>query len=325
MGKNNIDTKRVEGKKVVIIGGGIGGLATAGILAKAGAHVTLLEKNDHVGGRASVFETEGFRFDMGPSWYLMPDIFEQFFNLMGTSAEKELNLVKLSPSYRIYAEDRNEPIDITGDKEQDIQLIESLEEGAGEKLRTYLERSKEQYEIAKNRFIYKNYDSILDFFTPEVARAGMKLSVFSTMHTYVRKWFKSDLVQKIMQYPLVFLGASPYNAPAIYNIMSHIDFDMGVYYPMGGMYELIKALKRIAEDAGATLNVNKPVKTILIENGKATGVLLEDNTVIEADIIVNNTDPAFTDLNLLPTQHQYKSKRYWENRTLAPSGFILYL
>jgi phytoene desaturase len=325
MGKNNIDTKRVEGKKVVIIGGGIGGLATAGILAKAGAHVTLLEKNDHVGGRASVFEAEGFRFDMGPSWYLMPDIFEQFFHLMGTSADKELNLVKLSPSYRIYAEDRDGHIDITGDKEQDIQLIESLEEGAGEKLRTYLKRSKEQYEIAKNRFIYKNYDSIFDFFTPEVARAGMKLSVFSTMHTHVRKWFKSDLVQKIMQYPLVFLGASPYNAPAIYNIMSHIDFDMGVYYPMGGMYELIKALKRIAEDAGATLNVNKPVKTILIENGKATGVLLEDNTVIEADIIVNNTDPAFTDLNLLPTQHQYKSKRYWENRTLAPSGFILYL
>lgn len=310
---------------MVIIGSGFGGLSSACLLAKAGAKVTVLEKNDQLGGRAGLYEEKGFRFDMGPSWYLMPDIFEQFFQLMGTSAEKELDLRKLSPSYRVYFDDDPEPVDVEASIEAAVALVERYEEGAGEKLREYLDRSKEQYDIAKDRFIYKNYNSIFDFFTLEVARAGMKMSVFSNMDRYVRRWFRSDRIQKLLQYPLVFLGNSPYNAPALYNIMSYIDFAMGVYYPMGGIYEIVRVLEKLGRAHGADYQLNTEVVHIEIEDGMTTGVRLSDGSVIPADIVVNNADPAFTDLHLLDAKHRVHSERYWDTRVLAPSALLLYL
>lgn len=250
-------------KKAIIIGGGIGGLATAALLGKKGYAVQLFEKNEQVGGVASRFEAEGFSFDMGPSWYLMPDVFQSYFDLLGERVEDHLDLVKLSPSYRIFFKDTEKVIDMFSDIERDIETVEKLESGAGAKLREYLALSKTQYEIAIRGFMYKNYDNVFDFMNLETALEGKKLEVFAKMNKYVEKFFRSDEVQKIMEYQLVFLGSSPYDTPALYNIMSHIDFSMGVYYPRGGINEIVRALQRIGEKYGVEYHVDAPVRRIL--------------------------------------------------------------
>lgn len=312
-------------KHAVIIGSGFGGLGSACLLAKAGYRVTVLEKNEQPGGRASVFSEQEYTFDMGPSWYLMPDVFEHFFQLMGETVEDHLVLKKLSPSYRIFYKDEDRTIDIFSDLEKDIPTFEALEPGSGSRLREYLKRAAYQYEVAKKRFLFKNYDSILDFLNWETAIEGSRLSVFSNMDRYVRKFFTTPAVQKIMQYTLVFLGSSPYNTPALYNIMSHIDFSMGVFYPQGGIYELVKAFVRIAEKHGAVIRTHADVARILVEKGTATGVELVGGERIDADLVISNADMAFTDLHLLPEGSRVKDERYWNSRTLSPSAFIMYL
>ena len=310
----------------LIIGGGIGGLATACLLAKKGYAVTLVEKNEEVGGVASQFQAEGFTFDMVPSWYLMPDVFQNFFDLLGEKVEDHLQLEKLSPSYRIYFKGRDEYVDLYSDLERDIPTFEKYEPGSGEVLREYLKLSGEQYKIALARFMYKNNDSVFDFLNKEVAEAGRKLSVFGNMHAYVEKFFKSDEVQKILEYQLVFLGSSPYNAPALYNIMNHIDFEFGVYYPQGGIHQIPQALKKIGEKLGVVYRNNAPVKRILTGRGpRATGVLLESGETIEADLIVSDASIHHTETKLLPKPYRSFSDRYWKTRTLAPSALIMYL
>lgn len=310
----------------VIIGSGLGGIATAILLAKSGMHVDVYEKNATLGGRANVFEVDGFRFDMGPSWYLMPDIFEQFFNLIDEDIREHLPLQKLSPSYRVFFKDEDEPqvVDIFSDFERDKQTFEKLEVGSSEKLKTYLQQAKKQYNTAVERFIHRNYNTIFDFLTPEIVKAGIQLSVFKKMDQFVRRYFSSDKVQKIMQYPLVFLGSSPYNTPALYSIMSHIDFSMGVYYPKDGIYAIVETLVRIAKKHGVTFHTNAPITRIVVEQGKATGVEVNGQTVM-ADYVISNADPEFTERALLePSQRDHKAS-YWESRTLAPSAFIMYL
>jgi phytoene desaturase len=312
--------------KAIIIGGGIGGLATSCLLAKKGYEVLLLEKNEEVGGVASTFSAQGFTFDMGPSWYLMPDVFQNFFDLLGEKVEDHLDLVKLSPSYRIYFKGREKFIDMYSDVERDIPTLEQFESGAGKVLREYLELSKTQYEIALGSFMYKNNDTIFDFLNKEVAEHGRKLSVFGNMHDYVAKFFKSSEVQQILEYQLVFLGSSPYNAPALYNIMNHIDFSMGVYYPQGGIHTIPQALKKIGEKLGVEYRTNVPVKRILTGRGpRAKGVLLESGEKLEADLIVSNASIHHTETKLLPKPYRSFSERYWKTRTLAPSALILYL
>jgi phytoene desaturase len=316
---------RPRRKTAIIIGSGFGGLGSACLLARSGWKVTVLEKNEMVGGRASVFKAKGFTFDMGPSWYLMPDVFEHFFELLGEDVNKHLKLKRLSPSYRIFYKGTFVKVDIHSDLEKDIPVLEDIESGAGESLRRYLKRAGYQYEVAKDRFMYKNYDSWKDFFTREMMLEGRKLSVFKTMDKYVRKYFRTDALQKIMQYPLVFLGSSPYNTPAIYNIMSHIDFNMGVYYPQGGIYTVTKALAKVARANGAKLKVRSGVKRILVEDGKAVGVLLEDGKELRADVVISNADLYHTETKLLKPEHRDHDKAYWQKRTLAPSALIIYL
>lgn len=312
-------------KKVVIIGGGIGGLGTACLLAKQGYAVTLLEKNAQLGGRANVFSSDGFRFDMGPSWYLMPDVFEHFFSLLGERIEDHLDLVKLSPSYRIFFAGENRVIDVDADLNKAAALFDTLEPGSGEKLKEYVAQSAYQYDIATREFMYKNYDSLLDFFNKRTMVEGRKLSILSSMDTYVKKYFKSDFVQKIMQYQLVFLGSSPYKTPALYNIMSHIDFNMGVYYPKGGIYSLVEALVKVARSHGAILRTDSEVCRITTVGTQATGVELMNGEILNADIVISNADIAHTEQALLPKASQSFGTRYWKKRTLAPSAYILYL
>lgn len=311
-------------KKVIIVGSGFGGLGAACILGKAGYDVTVLEKNEQIGGRASLFKAKGFSFDAGPSWYLMPDIFEHFFELMGENVNDYLDLKKLAPSYRIFYKDQDKHIDIYSDLKKDLKTIGKIESSAPEALKEYLAIAGEQYKIAKEKFLYKNYDSIRDFLTWEVAKNGRKLNAFANMDSYVKKYFKTDEMYKIIQYPSVFLGSSPYKTPALYSMMNFIDFDMGVYYPMGGIHTIVKALEKIAKKYNVTFKTNADVSKIIVKNGEAVGVVANGKT-INADIVVSNASVWHTETKLLDKQHREKTEKYWKKRTLAPSALIMYL
>lgn len=311
--------------RIVIVGGGIGGLGAAGIFAKAGHDVVLLEKNPRVGGRANLLEAKGFTFDMGPSWYLMPDVFEAYFRLVGERVEDWLDLQRLSPNYRVFFKDAGDTVDISGDIATDAATFERIEPGASQKLRAYLDASKLQYDIALKRFLYKNYDSIFDFFTKEALVDGRKLSVFSRMDAYVSRFFKDERLKKIAEYTLVFLGSSPYDTPALYNIMSHVDFNLGVWYPMGGIVKVVDALAGIAQKNGAQIRTSSPVRRILVENGTAFGVELESGEILRADTVISNADLAHTDMDLIPAPYRERDASFWDKKTMAPSAFILYL
>ena len=314
-------------KKVIIIGSGIGGLGSAALLAKSGYEVTVIEKNKTLGGRANIFEAEGYTFDMGPSWYLMPDVFEHYFKLLDEDISKHLDLVKLSPSYRVFfSNDKEFPVvDIHSDLEKDLPLFEQLEPGVTPKIRAYLKRSGEQYEMAKETFMYRNLGFSLDFLKWKIIKKGIELNPFQTMQSYLNKWFKSERLKKILEYTLVFLGSDPSKTPAMYNIMNAIDFNMGVYYPKGGIYEIVKALVTINKKYETQFITNAPVSKIIIKDKKAVGVQLENGQIIEADIVISNADMWFTETKLLETHQQTYPEPYWEKAVLSPSAFIMYL
>ncbi|MDQ3855714.1 MAG: phytoene desaturase family protein [Chloroflexota bacterium] len=311
------------GNSAVVIGSGFGGLGTAALLAQHGYHVSLFEKNARLGGRASVLQDQGFTWDMGPSWYLMPDVFERFFRLLGERVEDHLELQRLSPNYRIYFED-GDIVDMTGSLERDAATFDRYEPGAGKKLREYLRLSEYQYEIAMRDFVPKNYDSLRDFFTPTVMRQGPKLRVFESMDRYVSRFFTHPKLKKIIQYTLVFLGSSPYTTPALYNIMAHVDFNLGVWYPKGGIYEVIRVLEKLALQHGAEVKCDERVEQILVEHGRVAGVRTTSGSR-PAELVVSNADLHHTETQLLEPRYQTYRERYWAKRTFAPSAFIMYL
>ena len=312
-------------KNVIIIGGGIGGLATACLLGKKGYSVTLLEKNPHVGGRASVYESDGFVFDMGPSWYMMPDIFEHFFELMGEDITKYLTLKRLSPSYRIFLKSEKKHYDFYSDLEKTIETFESIEPGSGKKLRKYMKTTEYQYKIARKEFMFKNYDSIFDFLTWRVATEGVRLPLFSKVASIINSKFKSEILRKVMQYQTVLLGTSPGDAPGIYSMMNYIDFVEGVWYPEGGIYKIVEALETIARKYGVSIRTNTSVDKIIVSDGIAKGVRLSGGEELFSDIVISNADIVFTDQHLLDTPYQEHTSQYWDKRLMAPSAFILYL
>ncbi|MEC8248383.1 MAG: phytoene desaturase family protein [Bacteroidota bacterium] len=311
-------------KKVIIIGSGAGGLSTAILLAKKGYEVTVLEKNPSFGGRGAVFSANGFQFDMGPSWYLMPDIFEHFFSLIGENINDYLNLKRLDPSYKIWFEEHPQPVKMTSDLERDAQIFESFEPGVMKKINIYLKEAAAKYNISKQTFIYKPFNSVLDFIDRRTLFLWTKFSVISSFHKHIASFVKHPLLRKILQYPLVFLGTSPYKAPAVYSLMNHIDFEMGVFYPMGGMTKVFESLFRIAEKNGVKFLFNTPVNKILVENKKAIGVSTTKAKFM-ADIVVSNADYQFTEMQLLDKKYRQFGEKYWCSRAMAPSGFILYL
>jgi phytoene desaturase len=312
--------------KAIIIGSGFGGLSTACLLAKDGYQVEIFEKNEQPGGRASQKEVNGYTFDMGPSWYLMPDVFEHFYQVLGENIQDHLELIKLSPSYKIWFKDTDhQPVEIYSDLEKTLPILEKLEPGCTPQVRDYLKRAEYQYEVAMQNFVYKNYDSITDFFNLQMAIEGAKLSVFTKMQKYTEKFFQTEELQKIMQYTLVFLGSSPYNTPALYNIMSHIDFNMGVFYPKGGFHAVAQSLLKIAQKHGANIQYNKPVQKIITKNGKATAIQLQDGSTHKADLIISNADVYHTETKLLDLKDQQYPQKYWNKKVPAPSAFIMYL
>lgn len=311
------------GKRVVVIGAGFGGLAAAALLARRGHDVTVVEKLDQAGGRASVWEQDGFRYDLGPSWFLMPEVFDRFFGLLGTSSADQLRLRRLAPSYRIFF-GPDDVLDVPADLEATVDLFDSLEPGGGAKLRRYLAAAAEQYEIAMSEVVYRDYERWTDFFNRRLMAVGRRLPVFRNLDAYVRTFFESDRARKVLEYTLVFLGGSPSNTPALYSMMSHIDMNLGVWYPLGGIGAVVEAIQRLAQDAGARFLFDAPVRHIRTERGQVRGVAI-DGGELDADWVIANADYHHVETQLLEPHERQYSDRYWASRVVAPSAFILYL
>ncbi|WP_152042685.1 phytoene desaturase family protein [Salinigranum salinum] len=316
------DLSALAGSSVVVVGGGFGGLSTACYLADAGADVTLLEKNEQLGGRASRLERDGFRFDMGPSWYLMPDVFERFFGHFDRTPGDYYSLTRLDPHYRIFFKD-GDRVDMVPDLETNRETFEAYEPGAGEKFDDYLRKSERNYEIGMEHFVYEDRSRLRDFLDLDVAKNAWGLSLIGSMQDHVERYFSHPKLQQIMQYTLVFLGGSPNNTPALYNLMSHVDFNLGVYYPENGLGGVVDGIVAMAEELGVTFHTGTPVREI---RGRTGGfVVRTDEGEFLADYVVSNADYAHTERELLPPEKRQYSDQYWESRTYAPSAFLLYL
>ncbi len=313
-------------QKVVIIGAGVGGLATANLLAKAGYDVSIFEKHATPGGRASLLEKDGFLFDTGPSWYLMPEVFEHYFNLLGTTASNELDLIKLNPSYKVYFE-HEAPITITTDIEDAKAQFEAIEPGASEALKRYVALSKYTYDLSIKHFLYTNFQSIRDVFKWEVLKNGPRFAIMAlrSFDSHVSRYFKAKRIKQILEYSMVFLGASPYKAPAIYTLMNALDFEYGVYYPKGGIYKIVRAFARLGKQLGVKYHFNAPVTRIVTDNGAVTGIELADDKFVPADIVISNADLHFTETKLLVPAEQTFPQSYWDKQTPGPSALLLYL
>ncbi|MXR52096.1 phytoene desaturase [Halovenus sp. WSH3] len=315
----------LSGRTVAVVGGGFGGLSAACYLADAGADVRLLEKNDQLGGRASRLERDGFKFDMGPSWYLMPDVFERFFAYFGHEPADYYDLEHLDPHYRIFFKDGDQ-IDIRGDREEMRELFESYEEGAGDAFEEYLDTSRTHYETAMEKFVYEDRSRLRDWVDPEVMKAApIGLQLTGSMQDYVDEYFDNPKLKQIMQYSLVFLGGAPKNTPALYNIMSHVDFNLGVYYPDGGLGAVVDGVVELGEELGVTYETGSEV-TSLTKGRDNFIVEVEDGArVLEPDNVVVNADYRHAEQELLPEHERQYDEEYWEERTYAPSAYLLYM
>lgn len=316
---------------VVVIGGGIAGLASAALLAKDGHAVTLLEAHPKVGGRAGSWQQDGFRFDTGPSWYLMPEVFDHFFRLLGTSADEQLNLVTLDPGYRVIFEGETEAIDITASREKNLDLFERIEPGSRPRLERYLDSARRTYEIAKLRFLYTSFADIRPLLRRDVlARAGtLARLLLRPLSSLVDRTVKDHRLRQILGYPAVFLGSSPYIAPSMYHLMSHLDFEGGVMYPMGGFTRLIEQIEKLARAQGVTIITRATATAITTQDGIATGVEYTDSSGsmqrVAADIVVSAADLHHTETRLLPPELQTYPQTYWDRKTPGPSALLLYL
>ncbi|MDK8476224.1 phytoene desaturase family protein [Corynebacterium sp. MSK310] len=313
---------------VVVIGAGIAGLATAALLGKEGYEVTVVDSLDEVGGRAGSYAEAGFRWDTGPSWYLMPDAFDHFFSLCGTSTEKELDLVGLSPDYRVYtggpAESatgtgsRPTPVDVHSGTDNVAQLFESLEPGAGSQVRSYLADASDAYHVALDHFLYTTFSAPLNLVHADIRHRLARIAALLTtsLQKHVNGQFSDTRLRQILSYPAVFLSSEPAAAPALYSLLSHTDLVEGVRYPLGGFHAVVQAIYRQAEKFGATFRLDEEVTSITTTGGsssRATGVRTT-NGHIDADIVVSAADLHHTENQLLPRKLRTYPERYWARR-----------
>ncbi|MGN6326594.1 phytoene desaturase family protein [Pseudolysinimonas sp.] len=313
--------------RVAVIGGGIAGLATAALVAREGHEVVLLEKNPTVGGRVGLWEHGGFRFDTGPSWYLMPEVFDHFFRLLGTSTAEQLELVQLDPGYRVYAEGFTDPVDIAADVEGNIALFERIEPGAGKRLRAYLARAAEMYEIAKEHFLYTTFAKLGPVFGGGVLGKAPRLGrlLVETLGSLTRRTVQDRRLRQILGYPAVFLGSAPDMTPSMYSLMSHLDLADGVRYPMGGFRTIIDRIAALAEAEGVDLRTGTAVRRIVVEGGRATAVELGDGSRVEVDAVVSAADLHHTETELLDEVHRTHPESSWARREPGPSALLILL
>jgi len=310
-------------KKVLVIGAGFGGLSASAILGKEGFDVTVFEKNAMPGGRAMQIKEKGYTFDMGPSWYLMPEAFERFFAEFSKKPSDYYSLKKLSPSYRVYF-GSNRAFDVSDNIADVYKLFDSFEDSGGKKLKQFLQIAGKRYEKALEKFLYRDYQSIKDILDIELLKEVFTAGLFNSLDSHVKYYFSSEEAQKILLFTIVFLDISPKRAPSLYSMLAYADLEKKVWYPKGGIYSVVKAFEKIAKEHNVTFFYNKNVSKIITKNGKATGVVVDGKT-INADVVVSNADYAFTELKLLDKKSRTLDSRYWSKKTIAQSAFCIYL
>ena len=309
--------------KVAVIGAGFAGLSSAATLAREGFDVTVFEKNSTAGGRARKFEAEGFTFDMGPSWYWMPDVFEKYFASFGKSVSDYYTLKRLDPSYRVYF-GTNDFIDVPASFEALCRLFDDLEPGSSKRLIQFLNEAKFKYEKGMHELVYRPGISIAELIDFQLIKESLKLHVFQSISTYLRKFFKEPRIIKLLEFPVLFLGATPQNTPALYSLMNYADICLGTWYPMGGMYKVVEAMQALASEQGVTFNFNSPVQQLEMNAVKLKGIRVADS-FHPFDHVVAGADYHHVEQELLPAHFRKYSEPYWNSRVMAPSSLIFYL
>lgn len=309
-------------KTIGVIGGGFAGLSSAAYLNKKGYKVILFEKNSQIGGRNRQFETNGFTFDMGPSWYWMPEVFEYFFNDFDRTAAHYYKLDKLNPSFSIFYDKIK--MDIPADPKELPGLFESFEKGAGAQFKKFMERAEYKYEVGMNDFVQKPSKSILEFASLKVLKGAMKLTLLTKYDKYVRQYFKHPYLIQLMEFPVLFLGSAPQNTPALYSLMNYAGLMLGTWYPQGGMHKVVLGMEQLVEEAGVAVRKATEIENILVDKAKVNGVKLADGEIVNLDGLIAAGDYAHME-TLLPKQYRNYEESYWESRVFAPSSLIFYL
>ena len=292
-------------------------------MAKAGWDVTVLEKQSTPGGRARQLKADGFTFDMGPSWYWMPDVFERYFGCFGKKVSDYYELERLDPSYRVYWHEGHS--EIPANYEDLKKLFESIEPGSGKKLDDFLAEAAYKYDVGINKLVYKPGQSLTEFLDWETIKGVFKLDVFTSMDKHIGKFFKHPKLRQLMEFPVLFLGALPKDTPALYSLMNYADIKLGTWYPKKGMYSVVEGMYKLATELGVKFEFDSNVTAINIDNGKATKVEVEGGKAYDADVVIGGADYHFVETKLLPENYRTYSDKYWDKRLMAPSCLLYYV
>jgi phytoene desaturase len=309
-------------KKITLLGSGVASLSCASFLAKEGHDVQILEKNDSIGGRARQFKADGFTFDMGPSWYWMPEVFENFYQKFGHTTSDFYELIRLDPSYRVFWED-DSFTDIPASMEEMYALFESLEKGSAAKLKKFLADASYKYQVGMNDLVFKPSLKWTEFLDARIAKGMFKMHLFSNFSKYIRSYFKHPKILSLLEFPILFLGDVPERTPALYSLMNYADISLGTWYPQGGMFNIIEAFEKIAKEQGVKFATSQEVNGFEYTNKTITHALTNQGKW-ESDYVVSGADYHHTDRKLINGYANY-SEKYWNKRSMAPSSLLFYI
>ena len=310
-------------KKVIVIGAGFSGIAAATCLADKGYEVTIIEKNEIAGGRARKFEAKGFTFDMGPSWYWMPEVFEDYFAKFGKNVADYYQLVRLDPSYSVFFNE-NEIMELPATKKELYEMFESYEPGSSQKLEQFLKEAKYKYEVGMKEFVFKPGHSIMEFADLRVFKSLFRLQMFKSISSHIRSLFKNEKLIQLLEFPVLFLGAMPNKTPALYSLMNYADMSLGTWYPLGGMHKIIEGMMMLAKEKGVAFQCGETVESIYIPDGIAQKVIT-DKGAYHADVVIGAADYNHIDQKLIPVEKRNYTSSYWDKRVMAPSSLLFYL
>jgi phytoene desaturase len=312
----------VADKSVIVIGSGFAGLSAASFMAREGWKVTVIEKNKTPGGRARQLQENGFSFDMGPSFYWMPDVFERYFRQFGKNVSDYYALHRLDPSYRIYWDDGF--TDIPADFGSLKKIVESIEPGSAEKLEAYLKGAAYKYDVGINKLVYKPGRSLAEFIDWQTITGVFRLQVFTSIKKHIARYFQHPKLRQMMEFPVLFLGALPADTPALYSLMNYADIKGGTWYPQGGMYAVVEGMYQLALELGVRFQFEERVNGIMIQGNRARTVAT-DKDIYRADAVISGADYHFTETKLLPEECRSYSPGYWDKRVMAPSCLMYYV